>query len=122
MTVLDICKNYKQELKIRKDELAQLESQYDKEEQDLLHFLEGEKCDAVQMVKVAKKIKTTRQAKREIKNELTKILALLNTCPQENYIESLVGKKYVYRTDILDGIAARPKGFVFHIARTKQNN
>lgn len=122
MTLLDICKNYKIELKQRSNELAQLQSQYDQEEQDLLHFLEGEKCDAVQMVKVAKKLKIIRQERRDVKNEHTKILTLLNTCPQENYVHSLIGKKYVYKTDILSGIAARPKGFVFHVAQTKQNN
>ena len=122
MTVFDICKSYKTELKTRKDELAKLESGYDQEEQDLLHFLEGEKCDAVQMVKVAKKIKVVRQAKREVKRELAAILDLLCHCPQNNYLVSLGGTKYTYKTNAVVGIAARPKGFVFHIAKTKQNN
>ena len=48
----------------RRKELFEQLSQRNHEQQDLLHFLENEKYDAVVMVKIAKQIKENRLLRR----------------------------------------------------------
>ena len=124
MTVLEIYKTYKEDLKQIKQNAASNISQCDKEEQDLLHFLENEKCDAVQMVLIAKKLKEIRIVRRDAKLEHARAISLLHAAskPDDSVQNKIGGTKFIYQTDALNGIAARPKGFTFHVTRTKQNN
>ena len=62
--------SYVQEIGNRKNELEKELSRFDKQTADLLHFLEFEKCDAVKMMKITKKLKLIRQERRCVKEEL----------------------------------------------------
>lgn len=55
----------------------------DKEQQDLLHYLELESCNGVMLVKIAKKLKEVRLSRREVKEELHMWQRLNNNLGQE---------------------------------------
>ena len=77
-------------------------SEIDLKEQDLLHFLEFEKCDAITMMKVVKKLKEVRAKRREIKDEFDKINAVYTRlCNLKNLKESEITKHYNYKTSII---------------------
>lgn len=97
------------DLKKRKGELWQQLSKYDSQEQDLLHFLEAEKYDAVTMVRVTKLLKDSRIARRKIKVELEQIQSLSDVVSHRN-MKRFEEKPYTYRTDILSMTAQRTQG------------
>ena len=91
---------YLTRIRTRHQELSQKLSEVDLEEQDLLHFLEFEKCDAVTMMKVTKKIKEIRERRRVIKNEWDKLSAVNNRFANVKCLkESDYQKVYTYKTD-----------------------
>ena len=67
---------YLMKIKKKHSELNQKLSAVDLEEQDILHFIEFEKCDAVTMMKLMKKLKDVRTRRREIKDEVDKVNAV----------------------------------------------
>ena len=73
-------------------------------EQDLLHFLENEKCDAVAMVKTAKFLKELRSKRRQIKVELDQVECLLKSVRDKDISRFEKRTDYVYRTDWMDDI------------------
>lgn len=107
--VLQMKKQFVKDLTKRYNELSVLLSRYDNEEQDLLHFVENEKYDAVTMVKVAKELKEVRLARRVIKIELEQVQSMKDQLSQKNH-EKFAKKTYVYKTDVLSNIAHRTKG------------
>lgn len=107
--VLQMKKQFLHDLTKRYNELSVLLSRYDNEEQDLLHFVENEKYDAVTMVKVAKELKEVRLARRVIKVELEQVQSMRDQLSQKNH-EKFAKKTYEYKTDVLSNIAHRTKG------------
>lgn len=107
--VLQMKKQFLQDLTKRRKELNVLLSKYDNEEQDLLHFVENEKYDAITMVKVAKELKEVRLARRVIKIELEQVQSMRDQLSQKNH-EKFAEKSYVYKTDVLSDIAHRTQG------------
>ena len=108
----------------RRTELYEQLSQYDNEEQDLLHFIENEKYDAVTMVKVAKLLKDNRLARRKIKVELEQLQSIRDTVAHRN-LQKFAEKPYTYRTDVLSNAVQRTKGMQVvnqHTLFTKQND
>lgn len=120
MTTLEIYANFKKEIDKRTGEINALLSQYDKEESDLLHFLENETYDAIKMMRVAKRIKEVRIKRREIKMEFIQINSItVRYKLAESKLATMGPENYTYRTDILHDIASRQKGYVFKCKRNK---
>ena len=74
----------------------------DLQQEDILHFIELEKCDAVAMARATKKLKLVRQKRREIKQELAVVAVVcdrLNTTLKEK--DFVPG---VYKTDVIKDI------------------
>ena len=49
--------NFLDKVSKRKSELAKLQSEYDLQRQDILHYIEMKKCDAIISAKLMKKLK-----------------------------------------------------------------
>jgi hypothetical protein len=95
----------------RKNILISNLSDLDLEEQDLLHYIETEKFNAVEGYKLSKKIKEIRLERRKVKNELSLVNLfqqnanklinvdnrrfLMTTLGKEN--KKLISAKYVYK-------------------------
>ena len=62
---------YVNEIKARKITLEDQLSLVDRKRTDVMHLLELEKCDAIIMMKAAKKLKELSQERRAIKEELS---------------------------------------------------
>ena len=106
----------------RRKELFEQLSQRNHEQQDLLHFLENEKYDAVVMVKIAKQIKENRLLRRAIKVEIDQLNSMSSILSRKNLLQ-LAEKDYEYRTDILSNTAHRTKGMrTYNHNLTKQND
>ena len=102
--IKDLNKNFIKVAKARKVELTSELSQCDQAIQDALHYLEGEKCDAVSMVKTAKILKELRQKRRVIKvehDQVIKMLSIVSSAGIEKYEQKT---KYHYRTKVMDNI------------------
>jgi hypothetical protein len=87
------------ELCATKKRLSKELSDIDLQQQDILHFLEFEKCDAVTMVKATKKLKEVRKKRREIKNKYQVVYVmcerLKNPIKNENFADG------DYKTDVI---------------------
>ena len=102
-----------------KKELTQKISDYDLQQQDLLHYLENETCDAVDLVKIAAKLKDIRKRRRASKVEQDKILSATSDFNNVKVhwnkdLSKFDGKTYTNKTDVMDGMALSHQ--------TKQNN
>ena len=89
--------------KSRQAELVAELSKYDLMTADVEHYLELEKCDAVDMVLIAKELKKIRQKRREIKIELDQANCLIQFDGQKE-ISKYDAKTYKYRTQIMNDI------------------
>ncbi len=79
----------------RKSILINNLSDLDLEEQDLLHYIETEKFNAVEGYKLSKKIKEIRLERRKVKNEL----ALINIFQQNsNKLINLENRRFLITT------------------------
>ena len=87
----EICKSRK--------ELATSVSKLDLQEQDILHFLETEKYDAVKMVKATKKLKLIRQERRVIKQELSIVQTIYDRMKGTMNEQKFTGG--VYKTNVI---------------------
>lgn len=94
--------DFLREVKIRRKELAQQQSEYDLMLMDAEHFLENEKCDAVVLVKTAKLIKDLRQKRRKVKIELEKLQSVRDSITKG--ITRFDNKSYTYRTEVMNDI------------------
>lgn len=105
MDVVNELNSFERKIEQRYNELHKKKSKYDLEEQDILHFIEFEKYDAVVGSKLLKKLKETRKYRREIKDEyesLQSILKRLNNAGLCDYKRPK--KSYTYRTVTLESI------------------
>ena len=94
--------SYRNEIIKRKKELEAMISQVDLEQQDILHFLENEKCNAAVMAKVTKRLVLLRKQRREIKEEWDYVNWIW-----QRIINKMVERKftgYNYRTNIMKEI------------------
>lgn len=81
-------------------------------EQDLLHFLENESCDAVTMVMIAKKIQKNRRERRQDKIRLEQIQSIKSTIPslvKRKNLTEFEEKTYTYKSDVMSEIPHKPK-------------
>lgn len=99
---------YLDTIRKRHAELNKELSEYDLEQEDILHFLELETYDAVTMVKVSKRLKEIRQKRREIKNELSMIQAIHARIGNNN-LKYTTPNTYSFRTDILNDLVKKKK-------------
>ena len=100
--------------KAYRDELNQKISNYDLQEQDLLHYLEINTCDAVDLVKIAIKLKDVRRQRREYKTERDKIMSVMSdfnnvTLHWNRDLTKLELKTYTHKTDVMDGMVLSHK-------------
>lgn len=98
--------DYVSKIVTRKTEVEKEISQLDLAQQDILHYLEFEKCSAATSAKLMKKLKLLRIERRKVKNEhdeLNKICTRMGS----KKIEDSVVKKYTYRTDIVKEVVGR---------------
>lgn len=95
----------------RHKECAASVSKSDSIEQDLLHFLESESCDAVTMVMIAKKLQENRRVRRQDKICLEQIQSIKSTMPilSKKNLTSFEEKGYTYKSDIMSDISHKPK-------------
>ena len=87
-------------------------SEADGIEQDLLHFLENETCDAVTMVMIAKKLQENRRARRNDKIRLEQIQSIKSSIPilvNKKNLTSFENKTYTYKSDVMSSISHKPK-------------
>ena len=87
-------------------------SKYDGVEQDLLHLLETESCDAVTMVMIAKQLQINRKERRQHKICLEQIQSIKSSIPSlvnNKNLTKFEEKTYTYRSDIVSKISHMPK-------------
>jgi hypothetical protein len=121
MDTKDMFLEFRKEIVIRRNNACKELSLCDLREQDLLHFLENENCDAVAMIKVAKGLKEVRYQRRCVKIELDKCNSIYSAIEKKN-LDKFEEKTYEYKTDVLKNIAHRKKGDVtrgIHIKKEK---
>lgn len=96
---IDDFNSYVDKMYKKQSELVSELSRVDKEQDDILHFLELEKYNAATMMMVVKKLKEVRVNRRIIKDELAEVQAVcsrIKPCNQKN------GERtYTYKTGIL---------------------
>lgn len=90
--------------KLRQAELVNELSQCDLALSDAMHFLENENCDAVAMVKTAKRIKELRVKRRKIKVEWEQANILYCSMKDKDITRCEKNPGYRYRTNAMDDI------------------
>lgn len=94
--------DFLEEMNKRRKEISALYSKLDLQRQDLLHFLELEKYDAVTMMRISKKIIEVSKERREAKYKLAELDSIISRMksPLKDRQEILKDKSK-YKTDIL---------------------
>ena len=82
----------------RKVEIQSSLSQYDSEQDDILHHLEMIRCDAIISSKLIKALKEIRAKRRIIKEELAALNSISMLAKQSKYSNN---ESYVYKTNII---------------------
>ena len=103
------------QLNAREKELRASISESDGIEQDLLHFLESESCDAVTMVMIAKQLQANRRERRQDKVCLEQIRSIKDSAASLKTPVNLTKfetKKYTFRSDVMSHISHKPKKLV----------
>lgn len=95
-------------------ECTQEVSKMSRIEQDLLHFLENENCDAVTMVLIAKALQENRRARRQHKIRFEQIQSIRSNGMQKNKrdLTKFEEKTYTYKSDIMTYIEHKPKTII----------
>lgn len=83
----------------RQGELDKELSSLDLQEQDILHYIEMRKCDAVTSARLMKKLKEIRIKRRSVKEEHCAIASINSTSKKSNYCNKQ--KKYKFKTEII---------------------
>lgn len=76
-------------------------SEYDLQEQDILHYIELKKCDAVMGSKLMKKLKEITANRRIVKEERTSLDSITFNKRKCNYKSN---ETYTFKTDIINDI------------------
>ena len=82
----------------RQTELIKLQSLYDSQQDDILHYLEMMKCDAIKSSKLMKALKEIRAKRRLVKEELSAVNSITMLAKQSKYINN---ETYVYKTNVV---------------------
>lgn len=82
----------------RKDELAKIISQYDSEQDDILHYIEMKKCDAIMSAKLMKKLKEVREQRRITKEEFSAVSSISMLAKKSKYKNN---PTYVFKTNVI---------------------
>jgi threonine aldolase len=102
--IKDLRKTFLQSARLRQKELTNELSQCDLALSDAMHFLENENCDAVAMVKTAKRIKELRMKRRKIKVEWEQANILYQSVKDKDIVRCEQKTAYTYRTKVMDDI------------------
>lgn len=97
--------SYVEKMYKKQTELVSELSKVDKEQEDILHFLELEKYNAATMMKVTKKLKEVRAKRRIIKDELNEVQAICSRIKPYNRKEG--ERTYTYKSEILKGVITK---------------
>lgn len=81
----------------RKEELCKELSKKDGEQEDILHYLEFKKCDAIITSKLVKKLKEVRKERRLIKEELEAVQRITQGINERKE----KSKDYKFRTNVV---------------------
>lgn len=82
----------------RKEELIKLQSLYDSQQDDILHYLEMMKCDAIKSSRLMKALKEIRAKRRLVKEELGAVNSITSLAKQSKYENN---DTYVYKTNVV---------------------
>ena len=106
--IVELLNEIVSDIKDKKEQLNIQLSQYDLQQQDILHFIENQKLNATQISKLVKMLKQIRFNRRNIKNELARYSTLaIKLSNGSNLMESKIETKaeneyYEFKTDILN--------------------
>ena len=81
--------NFLDKVNKRKSELAKLQSEYDLQRQDILHYIEMKKCDAIISAKLMKKLKEISEQRRIVKEELQSLNSISDLSKKSKYKNEL---------------------------------
>lgn len=82
----------------RKQELQNLISLYDLQEQDILHYIEMKKCDAIISSKLMKKLKEVTTERRTSKEEFGALNSITMLSKKSKYQNN---ETYTFRTNVI---------------------
>lgn len=68
-----------QDIDKRLNELRNMQSEWDIKQDELLHYIENHKLDAIKSCKIVKQLKYVRTERRQVKNEIDVIKSLKDT-------------------------------------------
>ena len=89
------------EMKERMKELDKQLSNYDLQEQDILHYIELKKCDAVMSAKLMKKLREITANRRIVKEEHISLDSITSNKRRCNYKPN---EAYTFKTDVINDI------------------
>ena len=90
--------NFLDKVSKRKSELAKLQSEYDLQREDILHYIEMKKCDAIVSSRLMKKLKEIREQRRVIKEELSALDSISMLSKKSKYKNNTT---YVFKTNVI---------------------
>jgi hypothetical protein len=82
----------------RRNELSKLLSNYDLQRQDILHYIEMKKCDAIMSAKLMKKLKEVTCARRVVKEEYCSLNSLTANLKRNKYKNN---QEYTFKTNVI---------------------
>jgi len=82
----------------RRNELQKQLSNYDLQEQDILHYIEMKKCDAIMSAKLIKKLKEVTCARRVVKEEYCSLNSLTMNLKKNKYKNN---QEYTFKTNVI---------------------
>lgn len=119
MTAKELQTQLKQTLKSIVDHREKLSAQishYDLQIQDLLHYMENEPCDAVDLVRIAVQLKNIQQQRRVCKIECDKLRSIYDSFQGKNVTKLLdqdlmkfEKKTYTDKTTVINDMALSHK-------------
>lgn len=82
----------------RKSELTKLQSKYDLQREDILHYIEMKKCDAIISAKLMKRLKEVSEQRRIIKEELQSLKSISALSKKSKYKNN---ETYIFKTNVI---------------------
>ena len=104
---VDKYNNLFEDMTNRRNELSKLISNYDLQEQDILHYIEMKKCDAIMSAKLMKKLKEVTCARRVVKEEYCSLNSLTTNLKRNKYKNN---QEYTFKTNIIIDLLEEDKG------------
>lgn len=91
-----------EEMREEKTKLFDELSKYDSYENDLLHYIEFEPCDAIMSAKLMKALKKNRHNRRMIKNEISQLDCMVGRMLNNVTVKTDENKNKTYKYRIAD--------------------